>query len=95
MRTVELKSREEARKIINYLANEGYWGNTITYYDVEHGAEEIKYVVNEHVLSNVSDRVRHVVIDNGYCCADPNAHIVALDGVERNGVDYCLYKLGF
>ena len=94
-RRIELNiTREQAAAFIDFLANEGYWGQTETYFDINHGAERVAFIINGHELSNVSNQQRQVVIDNCYC------HAGGVSGINENGVEYtpigyCLKKLGF
>lgn len=95
-RRVELNfSAEQTKSFIDWLANdpEEYWGHTIDNYDINHGVELTKFVINGHELWDYSNQHHHVVIDGCYCPAK-NA-IVRSHGVEYEALDYCLYRLGF
>lgn len=88
-------TREAAAEFINWLANDGYFGHTETYFDIEHGAEQVAFVINGHELSNVSNQMHQVVIDGCYTYAGGVARCVGADRIERNPLDHCLHKLGF
>ena len=96
MRKIELRlSKEDARAFIDWLANDDYWGHTITYWDVQHGAEEVAFIINGHELLNYSNQHHHVVIDNCYVCANNSGVRIHSGGEVYSPLDYCLKKLGF
>lgn len=93
---VELNiTKEQAADFIDWLANDTYWGHTITRFDIEHGAEEVEFIINGHALSNFSNQHHHVLIDRGYCSAHRTFGCYSVQGKEMNNIEYCLYRLGF
>ena len=88
-------TRETAECFIDWLANDTYWGHTLTDFDINHGAEMIDFVINGHELSNYSNQHHHVVIDHGYCPAWRDFGAVVANGKEYTPIDYCLMRLGF
>ena len=94
-RKVELNiTKEQAAQFIDWLANDTYWGHTITRFEVEHGEEEVEFVINGHSLSNYSNQQHQLVIDRCYCYAG------GVGGIQVKGklytpIEYCLYRLGF
>ena len=95
MREVELNlTKEQVAGFIDWLANDEYWGHTISDYELSHGEEEVVFIINGHRLSNYSGQHHHVVIDNAYVSVHQNIGVIA-DGQEFKGVEYALYKLGF
>lgn len=93
-RKVELNiTKEQVAQFIDWLGNDTYWGHTITRFELEHGREEVEFVINGHTLSNYSDQHHHVLIDRCYC---PTAYCgVNVAGRQYTPIEYCLYKLGF
>lgn len=93
-RRVELNiTKEQAADFINWLANDTFWGHTYTRWHIEHGREEVEFVINGHTLSNYSNQHHHVLIDRCYC---PTAHCgVTVAGKRYLPIEYCLYRLGF
>ena len=87
-------TRDQAKSFLDFLANEGYWGQTFTLWDLEHGAEETEFVINGHTLSNVSDQHHHVVIDNCYVGLYKEGRVHVGDKIYSN-IDYALMCLGF
>ena len=95
MKRVNLNlDKETCRTFVDFLANEGYWGNTETHFDIAHGAEEVIFVINGHELSNVSNQMQQVVIDKRYTYAS-RAIKTEENGTEYTALDYCLKRLGF
>lgn len=98
MREVSLNmTKEQVAGFIDWLANDGYWGHTLTDFELSHGEEETVFIINGHRLSNYSNQHRHVVIDNCYVGVNmEHPHMIVENGVEYdNGLVYALAKLGF
>lgn len=94
-RKVELNiSKEQAVDFIDWLANDTYWGHTITRFELEHGQEEVEFVINGHTLSNYSNQHHQVLIDRCYCYAGGMMGVYVGDRCYTP-IEYCLYKLGF
>ena len=88
-------ARDQAKSFLNFLANEGYWGQTFCSWDLEHGkAEETEFLINGHRLSNVSNYHHQVVIDDGYVSVGENGCYIVGDK-EYSNIDYALMRLGF
>lgn len=88
---VELNlTKGSAAEFINWLANDGYWGHTLTDFEVSHGAKRTEFIINGHRLSNYSNQMNHVVIDN---CYEFVGDYGTVNGMEP--LEYCLMKLGF
>lgn len=87
-------SREQAKAFIDFLANEGYWGQTFTDFDLQHGAEETEFIINGHRLSNYSNQHHHVVIDDCYVGVQKSGRTHVGEKCYSN-MDYALMRLGF
>ena len=95
MKRVELNiTREQAMEFIDWLANDSYWGHTITDFELNHGEEEVEFVINNHTLSNYSNQHHQVIIDHCYCYAGGVGGCYVND-VCYTPLDYCLYRLGY
>lgn len=93
-RKVELNiTKEQAAQFIDWLANDTYWGHTFTRWDIEHGREEVEFIINGHALSNYSNQHHHVLIDHCYCPAA--ICTVYYNCKQYTPIEYCLYRLGF
>ncbi len=97
-RRVELNiTKEQAADFIDWLGNDDYWGHTITRFQLDHGREEVEFIINGHALSNYSNQHHQVLIDRCYCYASMDV----LDGGYQVGnkhytcIEYCLMQLGF
>ena len=88
-------TREAAAEFVNWLSNDGYWGHTETQFDIEHGAERVVFLINGHELSNFSNQKNQLVIDGCYTQAGGRCACTGADGVTRDPLSHCLYKLGF
>ena len=94
MKNINLNlTKESAKAFIDWLANDGYWGHTLTAYDINHGKEITNFIINGHKLSNYSNLINHVIIDDCYC-ETKNGRIV-VNNKEYLPIEYCLMKLGF
>ena len=88
---VELNlTKESAANFIDWLANDGYWGHTLTRFDVDHGAKITTFVINGHRLTNYSNQMHQVIIDDCYSYV---GHTGTVNGMEP--LEYYLKKLGF
>lgn len=101
MKSITLNiTRKQAKAFLNFLANEGYWGQTFCSWDLEHlsyhgkKAEETIFDINGHKLSNVSDYHHSLVIDGGYVSVSESSCYI-VDGKKLSSMDYALMKLGF
>lgn len=95
-RKIELNiTKEQAAAFIEWLANDEYWGHTITRFELDHGCEEVEFIINGHALSNYSNQHYSVLIDRCYCPAHKNFGCVSVNGVTMTNIEYCLYRLGF
>ena len=96
MKEVKLNvTKETALEFVDWLANDTYWGHTLTRFDVDHGAEEVNFIINGHRLSNVSNQHHHVIIDHVYCSAHRSFGVYIVDGREMSNLEYCMMRLGF
>lgn len=94
-RKVELNiTKEQAAQFIDWLVNNTYWGHTFTRWDIEHGREEVEFVINGHTLSNYSNQQHQVLIDRCYCYAGGMGGY-QMGSVMYTPIEYCLYRLGF
>lgn len=96
MRQIELNlTKETALFFIDWLANDTYWGHTASYFDVDHGVEEVDFIINGHTLSNTSNQHHHLVIDHCYEPAYRDFGRVHANGKTYMPLEYCMELLGF